>query len=267
MTEFLEYSFFRYALAGVVLISIAAAIIGSYIITRRMVAIAGGITHACFGGLGLGYFLGISPVAMAAVFAVGSGAAVEWMSARMKLREDSAIAVVWSLGMAVGVLFVFLTPGYVPELNSFLFGNILTIGATDLLLFAAFTAALCVFFAWRYRQIVAVAFDADFARVQRLPVRFINYAMMVFVAVCIVLTIRLVGVMLLMSVMSLPMMTAEVFCRRFSAMVLVSAVIAVLAGVAGLFVGAAIDVPVSAVIVIILGVVFAIAKIIEALRR
>lgn len=82
---------------------------------------------------------------MAAVFAVASSAAVEWMASRMKLREDSAIAVVWSLGMAAGVLFVFLTPGYVPELNSFLFGNILTIGPADLWLFAGFTAVLCAF--------------------------------------------------------------------------------------------------------------------------
>ena len=266
MLEFLDYTFFRYALAGVVLISISAAIVGSYIITRRMVAIAGGITHACFGGLGLGYFLGVSPAAMAAVFAVASSAGVEWMSQRMRLREDSAIAVVWSLGMAVGVLFVFMTPGYVPELNSFLFGNILTISLQDLWTFAGFTALLCGFFAWRYRQIVAVAFDRDFARVQGLPVRFVSYAMTVFVAVCIVLTIRLVGVMLLMSMMSLPMMTAEVFCRRFSTMMPVSAAVAVSAGVGGLFAGAAADVPCSAMIVIILVVIFAAAKAVEALR-
>ncbi|MDE6653181.1 MAG: metal ABC transporter permease, partial [Muribaculaceae bacterium] len=127
MTEFLQYEFFRNALVGVIIISVAAAMIGTYIITRRLVAISGGITHACFGGLGLGYFLGINPILMAAVFAIASAMGVEWMSHRVNVREDSAIAVVWSVGMAIGVLFVFLTPGYVPELNSFLFGNILTI--------------------------------------------------------------------------------------------------------------------------------------------
>lgn len=267
MTDFLDYTFFRYALAGVALISISAALIGSYIITRRLVAIAGGITHACFGGLGLGYFLGIDPAAMAAVFAVGSSAGVEWMSQKMRLREDSAIAVVWSLGMAVGVLFVFLTPGYVPELNSFLFGNILTISGTDLWVFGIFTVLLCGFFAWRFKEIVAVAFDRDFARVQGLPVRFISYAMTAFVAVCIVLTIRLVGVMLLMSMMSLPMMTAEVFCRRFSSMMCVSAGVAVVAGVAGLFAGAAADVPCSAMIVLILAMMFVAAKVWDRIAR
>lgn len=267
MSDFLDYAFFRYALAGVALISLSAALVGSYIISRRLVAIAGGITHACFGGLGLGYFLGINPAAMAAVFAIASSAGVEWMSSHMRLREDSAIAVVWSLGMAAGVLFVFLTPGYVPELNSFLFGNILTISSADLWVFAGFTALLCAFFAWRFRQIVAVAFDPDFARVQKLPVRFISYTMTAFVAVCIVLTIRLVGVMLLMSMMSLPMMTAEVFCRRFSSMMLVSAAVAVTAGVAGLFIGAAADVPCSAVIVLLLAAAFIAAKGADSLCR
>lgn len=261
MLELLDYPFFVRALWGVLLIGVSAAVIGTYIITRRLVSISGGITHACFGGLGLGYFLGISPIAMAAVFAVGSSLGVEWMSRRLRLREDSAIAVIWAVGMAVGVLFVFLTPGYVPELNSFLFGNILTISAADLCAFAVFTAVLLSFFAWKYRQIVAVAFDRDFAQVTGLPVRFISYTMTVLVAVCIVLTIRLVGVMLLMSMLSLPIMTAEVFCRRYSTMMLVSVGVSVLTSVAGLLMGTVIDVPGSAFIVLIMAGVFILAKI------
>lgn len=258
--DFLDYAFFRNALLGVVIISIAAAMIGTYIITRRLVAIAGGVTHACFGGLGLGYFLGVSPVAMAALFAVASSVGVEWMSSRWRVRDDSAIAVVWSIGMAVGVLFVFLTPGYVPELNSFLFGNILTITPADIAAFAIFTGVLIVFFALFYRQIVACAFDVDFARVIHLPVRFITYSMTVLVAICIVLTIRLVGVMLLMSMMSLPMMVAEIYFRRFHSMMLASVGVSLACCVAGLFAGALIDVPCSALIVIIMVAVFVLAK-------
>lgn len=261
MLEYLDYTFFRYALAGVILIAVSAAMIGTYIITRRLVAICGGITHACFGGLGLGYFLGISPVATAAVFAVGSSVAVEWMSTRLRMREDSVIAVIWSVGMAIGVLFVFMTPGYVPELNSFLFGNILTISLTDIEIFAAFTGLLILFFALFYNKIVACAFDRDFAAVMHLPVRFINYTMTVFVALCIVLTIRLVGVMLLMSMLSLPMMTAEVFSRRFLHMMLLSTVISLLCSVAGLWLGTLIDVPCSAIIVILMAVTFFVSRV------
>ncbi len=263
MLEYLDYTFFRYALAGVILIAVSAAMIGTYIITRRLVAICGGITHACFGGLGLGYFLGISPVATAAVFAVGSSVAVEWMSTRLRMREDSVIAVIWSVGMAIGVLFVFMTPGYVPELNSFLFGNILTISLTDIETFAAFTGLLILFFALFYNKIVACAFDRDFAAVMHLPVRFINYTMTVFVALCIVLTIRLVGVMLLMSMLSLPMMTAEVFSRRFLHMMLLSTVISLLCSVAGLWLGTLIDVPCSAIIVILMAVTFFVSRVVR----
>lgn len=267
MLELLDYPFFTRAIWGVILIAVSAAMIGTYIITRRLVAISGGITHACFGGLGLGYFLGISPVAMAAVFAIGSSVGVEWMSRRLRLREDSAIAVVWALGMAIGVLFVFMTPGYVPELNSFLFGNILTINGADLVAFGAFTLLLTVFFIWKYRQIIAVAFDRDFAQVTGLPVRFISYTMTVFVAVCIVLTIRLVGVMLLMSMLSLPIMTAEIWCRRYSAMMIASAVISVTASVAGLAAGAVYDIPCSAFIVLIMAAMFILSKFIRTLMH
>lgn len=265
MLEFFDYPFFRYALAGVSLIAVSAAIIGTYIITRRLVAISGGVTHACFGGLGLGYYLGINPILMAAVFAVGSSVGVEWMSSRFRLREDSLIAVIWAIGMAIGVVFVFMTPGYVPELTSFLFGNILTINPADILAFAIYTAALVAFVLVFYRRIVICAFDRDFATVINLPVKFINYAMTVLTAVCIVLTIRLVGVMLLMSMLSLPMMTAEIFLKRFGPMMLASIFISLICSVAGLFIATVVDVPCSAIIVIIMASVFLLSKIIKIL--
>ncbi len=260
MVEIFQYAFFRNALIGVLIISVSAAMIGTYIITRRLVAISGGVTHACFGGLGLGYYLGINPIVMAAVFAIASSVGVEWMSTRFRVREDSAIAVIWAVGMALGVLFVFLTPGYVPELNAFLFGNILTISRADIVAFAVYTVVLIAFFMRFYRQIVACAFDKDFCRVIHLPVRLINYAMTVLVAVCIVLTIRLVGVMLLMSMLSLPMMAAEIYWRGFKGMMLASVVISVACCVSGLLLGTVIDVPCSALIVLVMVAVYAIMK-------
>lgn len=270
MAEFFDifnYSFFRLAIVGVCLISVASAIIGTYIITRRLVAISGGVTHACFGGLGLGYFLGINPIAMAAVFAVGSSLGVDWLSRRHRVREDSAIAVIWALGMAIGVLFVFLTPGYVPELNTFLFGNILTINTGDITVFAVFTATLIAFFAWRFKQIVACAFDRDFARVSGLPVRFITTTMTVMVALCIVLTIRLVGVMLLMSMLSLPIMIAEIYVHRFRPLMFASVGISLVACLTGLFVGAVVEVPCSALIVMTLAAIYLLAKLLRPLTK
>ena len=267
MIEILQYDFFRSAVIGVLLLSVASAIIGTYIVTRRLVSISGGITHACFGGLGLGYFLGLNPIFMAAVFAVGSSLGVEWMARHHRVREDSAIAVIWALGMALGTLFIFLTPGYVPELNAFLFGNILPITHGDLWAFGIFTVVLLLFMAAFFRKIVICAFDPDFARVCRLPVTFITTAMTVLVAVCIVLTIRLVGVMLLMSMLSLPQMIAEIFCNRFKSMMLLSILISLLCCLGGLFMATVIDVPCSALIVLTMTGAYIVTRLGKALVR
>lgn len=267
MFELLDYAFFRNALWAVAILSITSALVGTYIVTRRLVAISGGVTHACFGGLGLGYFLGVNPILTATLFAIGSSVGVELMSARSRVREDSAIAVVWAVGMAVGVIFVFLTPGYVPELNSFLFGNILTVSRGDLLLFVVFTLILLIFFISCYKLIVICAFDKDFATVAGLPVKAVNYAMTIFVAIAIVLTIRLVGMMLLMSMFTLPQLTAEIYCRRFKTIMWASLIVSLLTGIAGLLLATVIDVPCSALIVAIMAITYLLARICEGVAR
>lgn len=261
MLELFRYDFFIHALAGVSVIAIASAIIGTYIFARRLVAIAGGITHACFGGLGLGYFLGWNPIVTAGLFAVVSSLSVDWMASRHRVREDSAIAVIWSLGMAAGVLFVFLTPGYVPELNSFLFGNILTITPADIAVFAIYTIVLAFVAISRFKVIVAVAFDRDFARISGLPVTLVSTVMSVLTAVGIVLIIRLVGVMLLMSMISLPQMIAETRFHRMAPLMWASAAISLVCCVGGLMATAYINVPCSALIVIIMALVYIVARI------
>lgn len=267
MNELLQYTFFQNAIAGVLIISVASALIGTYIIARRLVAISGGVTHACFGGLGLGYYLGINPILMAGVFAVASSIGVEWLSSRYRVREDSAIAVVWATGMAAGVLFVFLTPGYVPELNSFLFGNILTITSGDLWAFGIYVVVLGLFFLWQYKRIVACAFDRDFAQVSGLPVKFINYTMTILVAICVVLTIRLVGIMLLMSMLSLPQLVAETYYHRFGQVMAVSVAVSAATCLIGLALSTVIDVPCSALIVIVMVAAFAVARVAAAIAR
>lgn len=264
--EIFDYDFFRNALTGVILISIASAVIGTYIVTRRLVSISGGVTHACFGGLGLGYYLGWNPLFGAALFAIASSLGVQWMSSRHRVREDSAIAVIWALGMAIGTLFIFLTPGYVPELNTFLFGNILTISSSDIWAFAIFTVVLIIFMAAFFKKIVICAFDPDFAAVKQLPVMFISTAMTVLVAVCIVLTIRLVGVMLLMSMLALPQMTAETFCHRFKTIMFLSIAISLLCSLAGLFLATVIEVPCSALIVLTMTAAYILARLIALIK-
>ena len=267
MLEYLTLPYFRNALIGVVLLSIVAGIIGTYIVSRRLVAISGGITHTCFGGLGLGNFLGINPLVMAAVFAVGASLGVEWMSQRRAMRQDTAIAVVWALGMALGVLFVSLTPGYVPELTAFLFGTILMIGSADLWAIAIYAMVLGAFFMLCHRKIVICAFDSDFAAVAGLRVRLINYTMTVLVAIGIVLAIRMVGIMLLMSMLSLPQLIAEQRYHRFASIMWASIAVSLMCSVGSLMLCTVVDVPCSAVIVIVMVGVYIVASGCNALAK
>ena len=259
--DILNYTFFQHALLGVMFVSLASAIIGTYVVSRRMVFITGGITHACFGGLGLGFYLGANPIAIAGAFAVASAVGVEWMANRYKVREDSAIGVVWALGMALGTIFIFLSPGYVPELTSFLFGNVLTITTTDIVMFAIFLAILLLFFTAFYHPIVSCAFDRDFATTRALPANAINMAMTVMIAVCIVLTIRLIGIMLLMSLLTMPQMIAELFTIRLRPMMAISAAVSLTCSVLGLFCSFWIAVPASATIVLLLISAYILARI------
>ena len=163
--ELLQYTFFQHALLGSLFASIACGIIGTYIVTRRLVFISGGITHASFGGIGIGLYTGISPLLTAAIFSVLSAFGVEWLSKRSDMREDSAIAVFWTFGMAIGIIFSFLAPGFTPDLSSFLFGNILTITQSDILLLGILSIVLIIFFSLFLRPIVAIAFDRSHFRV------------------------------------------------------------------------------------------------------
>ncbi|MBQ5818927.1 MAG: metal ABC transporter permease, partial [Bacteroides sp.] len=164
--ELLQYTFFQHALIGSLLASIVCGMVGTYIVTRRLVFISGGLTHASFGGIGIGLYAGISPLLSAAVFAVLSAFGVEWLSKRSEMREDSAIAVFWTLGMALGIIFTYLSPGFAPDLSSYLFGNILTIAVPDLLFLGIVALLTTLFFALYIRPIIAIAFDREFAASQ-----------------------------------------------------------------------------------------------------
>lgn len=267
MIDLLQYAFFRNALFGSLLTAIACGIVGTYIVSRRLVFISGGITHASFGGLGLGFYLGMNPILMAMLFSVLSAFGVEWVSKTQNVREDSAIAGVWSLGMALGVIFIFLTPGYAPNLSAYLFGNILTISAADIRWIAVLAVVLILVCALFLRNIVYVAFDRDFAVTQHLPVKAIEYMMMFFIAVTIVLSIRLVGIMLLMSLLTLPQITVNLFTSNFKKIIWGSILIGFLACVSGLVLSYYLNVPSGAFIILVLVILFLLLKAINSLFR
>ena len=263
--ELLKYTFFQHAMAGVVLLALISGVIGTYIVVRRMVFVAGGITHTSFGGLGIGFYMGVNPILSAFIFSLCSALGVEWIARKHKVREDSAIAVFWSLGMAIGVIAIFLTPGYAPNLSSFLFGNILTVTLPDLLWLSALAAIILLFFCLWYYDIFYVALDREFAQTKGIRVKVIESVMMLLTAASIVLSIRMVGVMLLLSLFTIPQITASVFTHRFIRIILYSIIIALAGGIAGLFLSSALNVPSGACIVLVLTGIYVITKVIKSL--
>ena len=266
VVELLSYTFFRNALWGSLLASIACGIIGSYVVARRMAFISGGITHASFGGLGIGFYFGFNPVISAMIFSIFSAFGIQWLSKKQNVREDSAIAVFWSLGMALGIILIFLAPGYAPNLSEYLFGNILTISQTDIILLAILSIILILFFTFFYRSILNTSFDKEFAQTRGIAVTFYEYTLIMLVAVTIVLSIRLVGIVLLISLLTVPQMTANVFTHKFSKIMLWSIIISFTGSVAGLLLSYYLNVPSGAFIIFVLIVIFLGAKLLAKLR-
>ena len=264
--ELLQYTFFQHALLGSLLASIACGLVGTYIVTRRLVFISGGLTHASFGGIGLGLYTGLSPLLMAAVFAIFSAFGVEWLGKRREMREDSAIAVFWALGMAVGVIFTFMSPGFAPDLSAYLFGNILTITQGDLLLLAAVTAVSALFFLLYLHPIVSIAFDREFARSQGIPVRIFEYVLMLLIALTIVACLRMVGIVLVISLLTVPQMTANLFTSRFQRIICLSMLIGCAGCLGGLLVSTWLNVPSGAAIIFVSIALYAVCKVVTSIH-
>lgn len=267
MLEILKYTFFQNALLGAFLASILCGFIGTYIVTRRLVFISGGITHACFGGIGIGVFAGINPIFSAMVFAILSAFGVQWMGKHKDVRKDSAIAMFWTLGMSIGIICCFLTPGFMPDLPSFLFGSILAIESSDIWILGILTIIVCLLFTLLGRPIQNIAFDSTFARSQHLPVTAIEYLMMALIAMTIVATLKMIGIVLALSLLTIPQMTANLFTFSYKRMIGLSIILGWIDCLIGLYASYLLNVPSGATIIFVSILVFAVAKAILGIQR
>lgn len=260
ITGIFEYRFLMNAFVASLLSGLVCGIIGTYIVARRTVFLSGGITHASFGGIGIAYYFGANPVVGATVFAVLSAIGIEWVSGRRKMREDSAIGIMWSVGMAIGVIFIYLTPGYVPNLMSFLFGNILIVTNADLVALGSLAAVICVVFGVAWRQIVFAAFDSQFARSRGVPVNFISYSMSVLVALAIVFSIKTVGIVLLISLLTLPAVIANTFTKSYGRITVWAVGLGIAGNMAGLAISYYMNIPAGAATIFVLTLTLIIVK-------
>ena len=267
MLELFQYRYFVHGVIAAVLVSISCGFVGTYIVSRRIVFITGGISHAAFGGVGIAYFFGLNPLAGAAFFAVAAAVSLESIAAHARVREDSLIGMLWSFGMAIGVLFVFLTPGYAANLMTFLFGDILTVSTLDLWLMAGLALIVSVVFLWRFHRILYLAFDPEFARTQKVPIAGIRSLLMVLTALTVVVNIRVVGIVLVLALMTVPPAAANLVVKDFRRMIPLSIFFSLASTLGGLMASHLLNVPSGATIVFSALLIFVIVRIATIPRR
>ena len=252
-SDLIQYGYLSNALAACVLSGITCGVIGTYVVCRRMVFLAGGITHASFGGLGIAFYLGANPIAGAMIFAVLSAL---------------AIGIIWSVGMAVGALFMSLRPGYTSgDLSAYLFGSIVTVTDSDVAALAALTAVIIAGALLWLRPVMYTAFDRDFARSRGIPTRVISYLMAALVAVTIVLSIRIMGIVLLISLVTMPVVIVNSLSRSYRTIALAAPLVAVAGNVAGLVVSYNFEVPPGAAIIFTLTLTLIMVKLLSLRQK
>jgi len=235
MFDFLSYEFMRNALFAGLLASIVCGIVGTLIVVRRIVFIGGGISHASFGGVGLGYYLSIHPLLGALIFSLGSAIGIGLVSKHAKEREDTVIGIFWAAGMAIGIFFVGLTPGYAPDLMSYLFGSIIVVPTSDLwlmLLLDLFVVGVVILL---YKEFQAISFDEEYATIAGLPVRFLYLLLLCMIAVTVVVLIRIVGVILAIALLTIPAAISGKFTFDLKRMMVLSIFLSALFIVIGLW--------------------------------
>ncbi len=267
MLEALQYDFMINALLAGLLASIACGIVGVYVVTKRIVFISGGIAHASFGGIGLGYFVGISPVIGAMIFSVASALGIGLVSRRTRLPEDTVIGILWATGMALGIVFIGLTPGYAPDLFSYLFGNILTVPRSDLILMAALDAVIVITVIALYKEFLAISFDEEFSTVTGIPVEALYLLLLSMIALTVVVLLRVVGIILVIALLTIPAALARQFTSSLRTMMLLAILFGAILTFGGLWVSYLLDLASGATIILLSGIAMLIIIGVSRLRR
>lgn len=267
MIDALQYEFIRNALFAGLLAAIACGIIGAYVIVNRMVFISGGISHASFGGIGLGYFLGINPILGALFFTIASALGIGLVTKKTKLSEDTAVGILWAVGMALGIIFIGLTPGYAPDLFSYLFGNILTVPPSDLIMMLVLDIVIISVVFLLYKEFLTISFDEEFGTVVGIPTDRLYLILLCLIALTVIVLIRVVGIILVIALLTIPAAMARQFTHSLKKMMLLSILFGAVFAIAGLWLSYELDLASGATIILVSGTIFIVSLGFSKLRR
>lgn len=267
MLEALHFEFMQNAIAAGLLVSFACGIIGTLVVVNRMVFISGGIAHAAYGGIGLAFFLGIPPLLGAAFFSLFIALLIGVLTLRNIYRSDTIIGALWAAGMAFGIILIDLSKGYNVDLMSYLFGSILTVPRIDLWTALALDAIILVFVLLFYRELLAISFDTEYASLRGVPVAFLHFTLLCIAALTVVLTIRVVGLILVIALLTIPPYIAERFSVSLGRMMIYSFIGSSLFSLVGLWISFTYNITSGASIIMVATIAFFLFTILGSLRK
>lgn len=267
MLEALRYEFMRNALAAGLLVSVACGIIGTYVVVNRIVFLAGGISHAAYGGIGLGIFLGTSPVVGAVSFSLAAALAMGVVSRRARQGVDIAIGIMWAMGMALGIILIDITPGYSADLMSYLFGSILAVPGSDIALMGVLDAVIILLVVVLYKEFLAISFDEEFSSVLGVPVERLYLVLLSLIALTAVMAMRVVGLILTIALLTVPAAISRQFTVHLGRMMALSSILGAAFTLAGLWLSYGFDLTPGATIVMVSGAAFALSSLYRGLRH
>lgn len=265
INAFFQYAFMRHAVISVILASVVCGIIGTIVVEKKLVMMSGGIAHTAFGGIGMGYFLGIEPMIGALIFSVLSAFGIAKINRSTNTNSDTLIGMFWSLGMALGIIFIAFTPGYPPDMNSYLFGNILRVSSMDVKIMGALDVIVVAIIVVLFNYFKAYLFDDEFTQVLGINTSFLEYLTYVTIACTIVVLIRVVGIILVIALLTVPPAIAKQFTFNLKSIMIVSSFLGVIFGFTGLAISYYFNIASGASIIIVAVVSYAIISFLKKL--
>ena len=261
--EALQFTFMRHALLAGLLVSIACGIIGTYVVINRIVFISGGIAHAAYGGIGLGYLLGFNPVLGAIIFSLTAALGMGLVQRKTEERSDTLIGVLWAIGMALGIIFIDLSSGYKADLMSYLFGSILSVPASDLWLMVGLDLVILLLVTLFYRELLAISFDETFATVTNIPVNPLYLLLVTLIAFTVVMLMRVVGLIMVIAMLTIPAAISSQFVRDLKAMMAGAIVLGMLFTTTGLWLSYSWNLTSGATIILVAGATYLVSLVVK----
>jgi len=265
--DILEYAFMQRALIAAVLVGMVCSVVGTYVVLKKLAFIGAGISHSAFGGVALGYLLGVSPLGVAIPFSLATAMAIGWVSRKGRISEDTAIGIFFAGTMALGVLFVGLSTGYNVDLFGYLFGSILSVSSSDIWIILGLGLGVVGVVLLLFKEFFFMSFDEEMAAVSGLPVGRLYFLLLGLIAVTVIVSIKIVGIILVAALLVIPAAAAFQLTRGFVRMMLLSVLFGVVSGVAGLFISYYADLASGATIVLTAAAIFLLCFALSPKRR